>query len=114
MSQRELIAKRYFEAFHAGRIDEILGYFTPQGTVQYGKEPAKEAEAFFVESKDLIASLSFTTHGIYSSEDTTDVLIHFSYAASDEEGNVTEVEAVDIIEFDGGNQIKTVRVIPNS
>lgn len=113
MNQRALIARKYFDAFHAGRIDEIHTYFTEHGTVRYGKEPERRATDFFAETRELIASIKFNTHGVYSSDSTNNVLIHFSFSMPDESGGVIDVEAVDIIAFDDSNKIENIRVIPS-
>ncbi len=111
MNQRAQIAIKYFDAFHAGRIDEILNYFAKHGTVQFAKEPERKATDFFAETKELIASIKFTTHGVYASDSTNNVLIHFSFSMPDQSGGAVDVEAVDIIAFDDSNKIENIKVI---
>jgi ketosteroid isomerase-like protein len=113
MSEREQIAKQYFEAFHAGQLDEVFGYFADDGVVRYGRDAAKPAREFFPETKSMIAQVRFTTHGVYTSPATHTVLIHFSFTMPSEDGKGAPVEAVDVIEFDRQNKITRITVIPN-
>ncbi len=105
------IAKKYFEAFHEGRIEEVLTYFHKDGIVKYGAQAPQNAKDFFHQTKELIASISFKTHGMYNSKETNIVLIHFSFTMP---GEKKPTEAVDIIEFGENNLIKEVRVISNN
>ncbi|MEQ9423000.1 MAG: SRPBCC family protein [Cyclobacteriaceae bacterium] len=104
-------AEKYFKAFHAGRIPEVMSYFSKSAIVTYGTDPDKAANDFFNETKELIATISFETHGIYASEGSDNVLIHFSYQAPSDE---KPIEAVDIISFNSSGQITSVKVIPNT
>ena len=113
MSHYETIARKYFEAFHAGRLDEVFSYFAENGVVKYGTEPEKLAKDFFPETKELIAGITFTTHGIYDSEQTNNVIIHFSFTMPTEGGEFSTMEAIDIIEFDENDRIACVKVITN-
>lgn len=107
------IARHYFEAFHSGRIEEVLSLFAEDGAVHYGTESPKPASQFFPETKDFIARVEFETHGIFSSQDTDDIVIHFSFTMPQEDGTRVTIVAVDIIEFDADDKIKRVTVIPN-
>lgn len=113
MNHNEEIAKKYFEAFHEGKIEEVLGYFSEDGVVQYGTEVEKKATDFFPETKEMIAQIKFDTHGVYTSPETKNVIIHFSYEMPNEEGKMNTVEAIDVIAFDETNKISSVKVIPN-
>ena len=79
MSEQGIIAKRYFEAFHEGKLDEVFKYIAEDGIVKYSTEAERPAKDFFPETKDMISQIKFQTHGIYTSEDAANVLIHFSY-----------------------------------
>ncbi len=108
------IAHDYFEAFHAGRHEVVLGYFADDGVVSYGTEPARPARQFFPETRDMIATLTFETHGIYRSPDTNNVVIHFSFTTPATEGADSKTtEAIDIIEFNRDRQIVRIKVIAN-
>lgn len=111
MSDIKAIAADYFEAFHAGRLEEVLSYFAEDGTVAYGNEPDKAAGDFFPAAVDLVANLKFTTHGIYTSDTISNVIIHFSFQMPTEQAGMTTVDGIDIISFDDNNKIKQVRVI---
>lgn len=111
MTANAKTAKSYFEAFHEGRLDEVLSYFSSAGVVRFGTESEKSAKEFFPETKDLISQVEFETHGIYTSGETTNVLIHFSFTMPSETGEPKTTEAIDIIEFDNSGKIKRVKVI---
>jgi hypothetical protein len=112
MNEFETIAGKYFDAFHAGRLDEVSSYFAEAGVVKYGTEAEKPATLFFPQTRDMISKIAFETHGIYSSEQTSNVIIHFSFAMSGADG-VKKTEAIDIIEFDEHRKIVRITVIPN-
>ena len=115
MSAIKSLAKQYFDAFHAGRVDEVLGYFSESGVVKYATEPETPAKEFFRETKAMIAGITFETKGIYSSDKTNNVIIHFTFSMPAERGKGDiSVEAVDIIEFNSENKIERVTVIPNA
>jgi hypothetical protein len=112
VSKIEQIAKKYFDAFHNGRIDEVMSYFAPGSTVRYGSERERDAAEFFAETKDMIAQFRFTTHGYYTSPETKNVLIHFAHSVGDPSDDAPDVEAVDIIAFDDADRIRSIKVIP--
>ena len=113
MNEQGIIAKKYFEAFHEGKLDEVFKYVAEDGIVKYSTEAERSAKDFFPETKDMILQIKFETHGIYTSENATNVLIHFSYTMPSEDGTPKTVEAVDIVEFNDENKIKKITVIPN-
>lgn len=112
MENRIDIAKKYFEAFHDGNLEKVYTYFSDIGTVQYGTEKPIPAKLFFLESSELISSLEFVTHDIYLSENSENIIIHFSFYPKLDSNEITE--AIDIIEFDSDNKIVKVKVIPNA
>ena len=115
MSDIKTLAKQYFEAFHAGRLEEVLGYFSEDGVVKYGTEPEVPATAFFPETKEMISQIKFETKGVYTSDETNSVIIHFGFSMPSEEGGgMILIEAIDIIEFDANRKIQRVTVIPNA
>lgn len=115
MNELKTIAARYFEAFHAGRLDEVSSYFADAGVVKYGTEAEKPAKLFFPETAEMISKISFETHGIYASEQTSKIIIHFSFAMpAADGGQLKSIEAIDIIEFDEHRKIVRITVIPNS
>ncbi len=110
--KRKQLALEYFEAFHNGELEKVYSYFDENGTVQYATATPVSAKEFFPHSKDLIKTLHFNTHGLYASDETDNVIIHFSFNPKSDEDQVTE--AIDIITFDKRNKISKIMVIPNS
>ena len=114
MESKEIVAKKYFTAFHHGKLDEVYSYLAKDCVVRYGDEEPKEAKAFFNDSAPLIATLSFETKGVYLSNYTNKVLIDFSFTVPEQNGKpATTTNAIDIIEFDDKNRITMIRVLPN-
>lgn len=111
MTDNAKTAKLYFKAFHEGRLEEVLSYFSTAGVVKFGAESEKSAKEFFPETKDLISQIEFETHGIYTSGETKDVFIHFSFTMPSETGESKTTEAIDIIAFDSNGKIKRIKVI---
>lgn len=115
LESKKIVAKKYFKAFHRGDLEEVYSYLSEDCVVQYGTEEPKEAKLFFVDSAPLIATLAFETHGVYSSENTDNVLIEFSFTVPERNGSpAVTTEAVDIIQFDENNKIVKIKVVPNS
>ena len=112
MNNIAAIAKDYFSAFHMGKLDAVFAFLDENAIVQYGTEEAKSAKLFFPEAKELISQLTFKTLGIYTSNQTRNVIIHFSFSMpGDSEASTTE--AIDIIEFNEQDKIIKITVIPN-
>jgi hypothetical protein len=62
----------------------------------------------------MISQLSFSTLGVYTSETTRNVIIHFSFEAPNEAGTTDRTEAIDLIEFDEDNKIIKISVLPRA
>ncbi|MCK8479793.1 nuclear transport factor 2 family protein [Psychroserpens algicola] len=112
MENRINSAKEYFEAFHDGKLEKVFTYFNDKGTIQYGTEQPAPAEIFFPNSAELISTFNFKTHAIYSSKNSGNIIIHFSFHPKSDPNDITE--AIDIIEFDENDKITKILVIPNS
>ena len=112
--QNKEIAQKYFDTFHAGNHAEMFTYLADDAMVTYGTAPAQPATVFYPEAKEMIAQLQFTTHGIFTAEQSDTVLIYFSFHMPAEDGSTRTVEAIDIIEFNADQKIQSVKVIANS
>lgn len=109
--ERKENAKSYLKYLAGKDLESLLDLFHEDGTVLsplYGPKPYKE---FFTELFEDTENSNIQLQGIFQDDKSGHVAIHFTYKWTLNNGEKTEFEVVDILEFDDMHKITKLTII---